>query len=208
MSSAADVPTEPDTSPTAPDPARLSYAEFGAAFVHEAVTPERITAVIHGITGEAVRVGPMHAGPGGVATANAVGHIGEPSATVTGHDPLAYQVSLPAALEVDVTVAGTRHHFDVEATIRVAFTVALAPPLSICIVPDSPTYRDVDVVVHPKGVQARVLARAGNVEREMRKHIARYVRERLVNEVAAFSTIDLMPLMKGVASQLTGETTS
>jgi hypothetical protein len=183
----------------------LSYAEFGEAFVHAAVTPERICAVIHGITGEAVRVGPMSAGPGGVATANAVGHIAEPSVAVTGHDPLAYAVTLPAKLDVDVTAAGTRHHFDVEATIRITFTVRLVPPLSLCIAPDSPTYENVEVVVHPKGIQARVLARSGVVEREMRKNIARYVRQRLDTEVAAFSTIDLMQLMHGVASQLTGE---
>lgn len=182
---------------------RLSYAEFGEAFVREAVTPERISDVIHGITGEAVRVGPMNAGPGGVATANAVGHIGEPSVLVTSNDPLSYQVSLPAELDVDVTAAGTKHHFDVEATVRVAFTVVLAPPLSLCIVPESPTYRDVDVVIHPKGIQARVLARSGIVEREMRKNIARYVRERITTEVSAFSVVDLLPLMGAVATQLT-----
>ena len=54
-------------------------------------------------------------------------------------------------------------------------------------------------------VQARLLARSGIVEREMRKNIARYVRERIGHEVSSFSTIDLMPLMKGVADQLTGE---
>ena len=35
----------------------------------------------------------------------------------------------------------------------------------------------------------------------MRKHIARYVRERIGNEVAAFSTVDLMPLMTAVANK-------
>jgi hypothetical protein len=182
----------------------MSYAEFGAAFVREAVTPERIKAVIRGVTDEAVRVGPIPAGPGGVASANAVGRIGEPLIVVTGHDPLGYQVSLPVELDVDATVAGTKHHFDVEATVQVSFAVALAPPLSICIVPESPTYRDVDVVVHPKGVQAKLVARAGNVERELRKHIARYVRERIATEVAAFSEVDLLPLMSAVAKQLTG----
>ncbi|MGN6475312.1 MAG: hypothetical protein ACTHK4_16905 [Mycobacteriales bacterium] len=183
---------------------RMTYAEFGEAFVHEAVTPERITAVIHGVTGSEVRVGPIEAGPGGVATANAVGTIGDPSVEVTGHDPLGYLVILPAQLEVDVTAAGTKHHFDVDATIRVSFMVALEPPLSLCIVPESPTYRDVDVDVHPKGLQARVLARSGIVERELRKNIARYVREQIATEVAAFSVVDLLPLMTSVADQLTG----
>ena len=161
--------------------------------------------MIRAITGEAIRVGPLHAGPGGVATANAVGRIGQATTEVTGHEPLAYKVSLPANLEVDVTAAGTKHHFDVEALVRVFFTVNLTPPLSICIVAESPTYLDVDVDVRPKGVQARLLARSGIVEREMRKNIARYVRERIGHEVSSFSTIDLMPLMKGVADQLTGE---
>lgn len=185
--------------------ARMSYAEFGAAFVHEAVTPERISTVIHGITGEEVRVGPLEAGPGGVATANAVGRIGDATVLTTGHDPLGYLVTLPAKLDVDVTAAGTRHHFEVEATIRVMFTVTLAPPLSICIVPESPSYRDVDVVIHPKGIQARVLARSGIVEKEMRKNIARYVRDRVATEVAAFETVDLLPLMTAVANRITGE---
>jgi hypothetical protein len=182
----------------------MSYAEFGSAFVHEAVTPERISAVISRLTGEAVRVGPLPAGPGGVASANAVGHIGDPAVHVTGHDPLSYQVSLPVDLEVDATVAGTKHHFDVDATVRVSLSVTVAPPLSICIVPESPTYRDVDVQVHPKGMQAKLVARAGNVEREMRKHIARYVRERIATEIAAFEEVDLLPLMSAVAKQITG----
>ncbi|HVT21187.1 MAG TPA: hypothetical protein VHE57_07360 [Mycobacteriales bacterium] len=184
--------------------AQMSYAEFGAAFVHEAVTPDRIREVIRRITGEVVRVGPLEAGPGNVATADAVGRIGDAVVLLTGHEPLGYQVSLPVELDVDVTVAGTRHHFDVEATVQVSFTVLLAPPLSICIVPESPTYRDVDVVVHPKGMQARLVQRAGNVDREMRKHIARYVRERIASEVAAFEELDLVPLMTAVANQLTG----
>ncbi|HVY09805.1 MAG TPA: hypothetical protein VHB18_06655 [Mycobacteriales bacterium] len=185
----------------------MNYAEFGAAFVHAAVTPERISAVIRGITGEEVRVGPLAAGPGGVATANAVGRIGEPAPEITGHDPLAYKVSLPVTLDVDVTAAGTKHHFDVNATVRVFFTVALTPPLSISIVAESPTYLDVDVDIRPKGMQAKLLARSGIVEREMRKNIARYVRERISDEVSAFSTIDLVPLMTSVADHITGEVT-
>jgi hypothetical protein len=182
---------------------QMSYAEFGAAFVREAVTPERILEVIHAIADEPVRVGPIDAGPGGVAAANAIGHIGDPTVTLTGHEPLAYQVSLPVELDVDVTVAGTKHHFDVEANVRISLSVTLAPPLSICIVAESPTYRDVDVVVHPRGMQAKLVARAGNVDRELRKHIARYVRERITTEVAAFETVDLLPLMAAVAQQLT-----
>jgi hypothetical protein len=182
----------------------MSYAEFGSAFVHEAVTPERITAVIRNIAGDAVRVGPMHAGPAGVAIANAVGTINDAHVTKTGDEPLAYAVALPVDLSLDVTVAGTKHHFDVDAIVQVRFRVVLAPPLSICIEPESPTYRDVEVTVHPRGMRARVVGQAGNIDRELRKQIARYLRERITTEVSGFSEVDLLPLMKNVADQLTG----
>lgn len=185
------------------NPESMSYAEFGAAFIHTAVTPERISDVIHGITAEPVRVGPINAGPGGVALASAVGAIGEPMIAVTGDEPLAYSVELPVDLDLDVTVAGTKHHYDIDAVVRIAFTVALGRPLSVCIVPESPTYRDVTVDVRPKGMQAKVLGRVGDIERELRKHIARYVRERIEAEVSDFSVVDLVPLMERVAAQLT-----
>jgi hypothetical protein len=181
----------------------MSYAEFGAAFIHEAVRPERITEVIRGVAGEAVKVGPMQAGPGGVAVANAVGHLGQAVVEKTGHEPLSYGVNLPVDLELDVTVAGTKHHFDIDAIVHIAFTVVLAPPLSICIVPESPTYRDVTVEVRPRGLQAKMVGRIGDIERELRKHIARYVRERITAEVKDFAALDLVPLMAAVADQLT-----
>lgn len=181
----------------------MSYAEFGAAFIHEAVTPQRIADVIRDLAGAAVEVGPITAGPGGVALASAVGRLGDPAIELTNEEPLAYAVSLPVDLALDVTVAGTKHHFDVDATVRIAFTVVLARPLSICIVPESPTYRDVTVDVHPRGMQARMIGRFGDIERELRKHIARYVREQIDNEISDFSEVDLVPLMARVADQLT-----
>jgi hypothetical protein len=184
----------------------MSYAEFGREFINQAVTPQRIRDVIRGIAGAAVKVGPIQAGPGGVALASAVGKIGDAVVTTTGDEPLSYVVELPVDLALDVTVAGTKHHFDIDAVVRIAFTVVLAPPLSICIVPESPTYQDVTVDVHPKGLQAKMIGRVGDIERELRKHIARYLRERITTEVSDFSTVDLVPLMAGVADQLTRPT--
>lgn len=195
---------DPESEPESALPvSSLTYAEFGKAFIHEAVAPERIAGVIRGITGEAIKVGPIPAGPANVAVANAVGKVGEPATEATGEDPLCYDVRLPVELALDVTVAGTKHRFDIDAVVRIAFTVVLAPPLSICIVPEAPTYRDVTVEVHPRGLQARMIGRVGDVEREVRKHIARYVRERITTEVSDFSVVDLVPLMARVANQLT-----
>ena len=88
----------------------MSYAEFGARFIHEAVAPQRISDVIGGIAGEAVKVGPLNAGPGGVATARAVGRIGDPAVAVIGEEPLSYAVDIPVDLELDVHDGGQPHY--------------------------------------------------------------------------------------------------
>jgi hypothetical protein len=184
---------------------RLSYADFGAAFVRHAVTAERIGAVIARIAGEEVRVGPIHAGPGGLATATAVGRLSDPIVTVVRDEPLTYRVVLPTRLAVEVNIAGTRHRYDVDASIRLTLSVALVPPLSVCVVPERPTYRDVDIDVHPQGLQARVVGIAGNIDVELRKHTARYLRERIEQDAAEFAVVDLRPLISQAADQLTGD---
>ena len=56
----------------------ISYGEFGVRFVHEAVTDERVADAIAAIAGDSVEVGPLSAGPGGLARARAKGRIGWP----------------------------------------------------------------------------------------------------------------------------------
>ena len=173
----------------------MSYEEFGSAFVHEAVTPARISGVIRELAGDMVKVGPMGAGPGGVATATAVGTVAEPVVEQTGDDPLSYIVRLPVDLKLDVNVAGTHHHYTAEAEVQVGIAVRLEEPLSICIEPTPPSRRNVTVNVHAKGIQAKVLGRIGDIDNELRREIAAYVRERIESDASQFSNVDLRPIM-------------
>lgn len=173
----------------------MTYEQFGAAFVHEAVTPERISGVIRGLAGGAVRVGPMAAGPGGIASAKASGTVGEPDVTKTGDDPLAYSVILPVDLKVDVVVAGVSHHYKAQASVRIGITVRLEKPLSICIEPTPPRRGDVTVKVQAKGLPAKVLGRVGDIDNEMCREIAAYVKARIDADASEFSNVDLRPLM-------------
>jgi hypothetical protein len=175
--------------------ATLSYEEFGAAFVHEAVTPARITGVIRNLAGSQVNVGPMDAGPGGVASATATGTMEEPVVEQTGDDPLAYRVTLPVKLDLDVVVAGAHHRYAADATVVIGIAVHLAAPLSICIEPTPPSRRDVTVKVNAKGLQAKLLGRVGDIDNEIRREIAAYVRARIESDGSQFSNVDLRPLI-------------
>lgn len=173
----------------------MSYEEFGAAFVHEAVTPARIAGVIRALAGGPVEVGPLRAGPGGVAAATATGTVAEPVIEETGADPLAYRVRLPVELELQVDVGGSQHHYTAEADVHVGITVRLEPPLSICIDPTPPSRHDVSVRVHAKGLQAKVLGRVGDIDNELRREIAAYVTSRVESDGSQFARVDLRPLM-------------
>lgn len=174
----------------------MTFEQFGAAFVREAVTPARITGVIRSIAGGVVSVGPLQAGPGGLAAAVAEGRVGDPVVTQTGDEPLAYCVDLPVDLALDVNVAGSHHRYSAKATVKIGFTVRLEEPLSICIEPTPPTRRDVTVDVHAKGLQAKVLGRVGDIDTELRREIAAYVKARIDADASDFANVDLRPLMQ------------
>jgi hypothetical protein len=173
----------------------MTYEQFGSAFVHEAVTPARISGVIRDLAGDVVKVGPMQAGPGGLASAVASGTVNDPVVEQTNDDPLAYTVSLPVDLKLDVNVAGTHHHYSAAATVKIGIAVRLEEPLSICIEPTAPTRNDVTVKVHAKGLQAKVLGRIGDIDNELRREIATYVKHRIESDGSQFSNVDLRPLM-------------
>jgi hypothetical protein len=173
----------------------MTYEEFGAAFVHEAVTPERISGVIRGLAGDVVKVGPLAAGPGGIASAIASGTISEPLVDVVSDDPLTYRVTLPVDLSLDLNVAGTHHHYTAKAKVRIGIAVHLEAPLSICITPTPPGRGDVSVKVDAKGIQAKVLGRIGDIDNELQKEIAAYVKSRISSDASEFSNVDLRPLM-------------
>jgi hypothetical protein len=173
----------------------MTYEQFGSAFVHEAVTPDRIKGVIRTIAGDVVTVGPIPAGPGGVASAKASGSVAEPIVTQTSDDPLGYSVTLPIDLDLEVHVAGGRHHYNAEAEVRIGIAVRLEPPLAICIEPTPPTRQEVTVKVHAKGLQAKVLGKVGDIDNELRREISVYVTERIAADTADFANVDLRPLM-------------
>lgn len=174
---------------------RLTYEEFGTAFVAHAVTPQRILAVVRAIAGDEVNVGPIQAGPGGMAQANAHGRIGEPNIEHTGDDPLSYLIRLPVELELRVDVGGGKHDYTVQAEVRITLTVHLERPLVVVIEPATPGRGDVDVKVRAKGMQAKMVGKLGDIDNELKHHIAAYVRARIEADTTDVTRVDLEPLM-------------
>lgn len=174
----------------------ISYADFGAAFVLAAVTPERIQGVLGDITGEQIAVGPLRAGPGGAATATAVGRVGPAQTQRVSIEPLEYRLTLPVTLTLNVDVAGVNHAFTGDLTVNISLTVRTAAPLTILVEVGQVRSSDVTSRVQAKGLRAKALALIGDLDGELRRHVATYVNERVSSpEARGATTIDLLPIM-------------
>lgn len=180
----------------------LDYEEFGSAFIYRAVTPDRIVEAVSRIAGDVVELGPIKAGPGGRATVNARGRLGEPEADEAGSDPLVYEVRIPVDVDLEVKV-GTVNRYNATGTIDLRLAVRTVAPLSIVIEVEPVRPKDVHFDIEAKGMPAKLLGRAGDVDGELRRHTSDYVNERLgAPETRRFTNIDLLPLMDQVWAEL------
>lgn len=174
----------------------LDHRAFGEAFVYRAVTPERVVDAVRRIAGDEVRLGPIKAGPGGRATVDATGRIGVPEADETAADPLTYTVRLPLDVALEVKV-GTVNRYRASGTIDLRMRVLTLAPLTLFIDIDHVGPHDIDFRIEAKGVPARLLGRAGDVDGELRRYTAEFVNDRIsAPDTARFTRIDLVPLIE------------
>jgi hypothetical protein len=175
---------------------QIGYAEFGAAFVEHAVSPERVTEVLARITGDTITVGPVAAGPGGAARATCTGTLAPPRLRRASAEPLVYAVTLPVTVSLSVDVAGSTHRYDGSLEVRFDITVETHAPLTIVVVPARVSARDVSCDIGAKGLRAKAVAALGDLDGELRREVAAYVNERMEGEdAAAVTRIDLLPVI-------------
>jgi len=158
----------------------ISYEQFGNNFVTQVVTPERVAATIARVAGSEVKAGPMQAGPGGAASVTATGRIGEITARVVFADTrLAFEATVPIALELGVRVAGVTHRYKGSLTVPLYLSVRAIEPVTIAIDIEPISPDNVQVRLSAEGVRARLLQRLGNVDDQVRRTVAKVVTERL-----------------------------
>jgi hypothetical protein len=155
----------------------IPYEQFGVNFVTMAVTNERLADALAAVAGDVIEVGPLAVGPANAATVDAHGVVGTP--VVERHEgiPLSFTAVLGVDLSLDVKVAGVNHHYDARLTVPLRLTVRTEEPINLVIDVARVSSRDIDVRLKADGMRAKVLSRLGNVEDEIRRQVARFVRE-------------------------------
>jgi hypothetical protein len=162
-----------------PEDRRVSYATFGERFFELAVTEPRILGGLDGLAGDPIAFGPIGAGPGKLAQVRATGEIGRASVTRLPGDEVAFRLTIPVSLDLDVGLGPDHHKFHAAVAVRLKLTARAAEPLRVVIDVDTPTGRDVTVTVQAEGLRAAVLQRASGMDREIGLFVAKFVTREL-----------------------------
>ncbi|MCA1705656.1 MAG: hypothetical protein LC808_21315, partial [Actinobacteria bacterium] len=178
----------------------MSYEQFGVNFVRHAVTPERIKASITDLAGDKIETVPSPVGPGGMATAKSVGHIGTVRVTAAPGDLVAFDAVLPIELDLEVRVGPVPNRYRGLIEVPLKLTVHTAQPLMLVIEIAPVVPKDVLVDLRSTSMGADVLQRMGNIDAEVQGQVARMVNEKMnTDEAKAARIIDVDALLAETA---------
>lgn len=162
-----------------PHPEATSYEEWGAAFFREAVNEERVLGAVDTLTGRPIDVGPMGVGPGRIAKVRAFGSIGRADASRLPGERIAYQVLLPVDVTFELDLQVETQRFDADVLVPLTLTALALRGVRIHIHAQPPRARDVQVRVRAGTRRATMVQRLANVQGELQRFIAGYVRREL-----------------------------
>lgn len=170
---AARIDGRPDDAP----PARfewLSPAEFGDRFFRHAVTERRIAAEVADLKGREVSIGPLRAGPRDVATVSATGVVGAPTVAANEGELVTMRVRIPLDLDLAVTVSRALPY---RAAIVITLELVARAADELSVVIDIPPIDASTVAVEltSRGVLGRLVGSIGDIEGQIREHVAAYV---------------------------------
>ncbi|MBN9619730.1 MAG: hypothetical protein J0H43_08360, partial [Actinobacteria bacterium] len=166
----------------------LADDEFGAQVLARAVNHDRVARAVAGLPGQPIEIGPLPAGPRGLASVRATGSVSSAAVTAADRPGVTYDLTVALGLDLDVSAAG-RHRYHAEVTLPVPITAHPTPPLTIDVEvgPVDPASVTVDLVAH--GAGARLIARAGSLPAQLRRRVASAANKQIA--AGAPRTVDL-----------------
>lgn len=171
---------------------RIDYGRFGQLFFDYAVTESRIRHSLDSLREEPIVLGPMAGGPGGMARIVGNGRLQEPSVAQRDDSTVCFDVVLPVDLALSVRFTGITYHFSARLRIPLVLTAEAHRPLLIRLHVAPPSPDNITLRLKPRGRSGAMLARMANMENEIRRQAATYVREEMQSPaVRALCDIDI-----------------
>ncbi|MDQ2796416.1 MAG: hypothetical protein M3Y06_04540 [Actinomycetota bacterium] len=154
------------------EPAAVSDAEFARAFFRRAVTRERVVAALESLRSKEFGFGPYSAT--GLARVAATGTLGTANVVVADVDQAAYEVTVPAVLDLSIRL-GVESTLRADAQIDLVLTPRAAAPLLLVIDIAAVRAQDVRITVHGTGLGGVLSGLLGSLVDELRGQVARQI---------------------------------
>jgi hypothetical protein len=175
----------------------VSRDGFEPAYMHSAVTPERVADGIRRIVGDEIQFGPVRLGPANLASASGIGRLGSVQAERVSGEPGRLRVDVPVRLWITVRVGVRLAKIDAHLNVRLALWARLCDPLALEIHITEPSSRDVTVVrLETSGTPRRLLEAVVNIDEELHQQVRRFVANTLSKpSTQPYTRIDLDALI-------------
>ena len=159
----------------------MSFDEFGVAFYRTAVTEERIRNAVADLAGRVIDIGPLKAGPKGIAEVTATGAVGKPLVSRRGGGEfVVLDLVIPVSLDLLISVR-RGNHYTASIEIPLVLTAKAADYLLIVIDVPAPDADDIRIDLKAKGLGASVLNMIGGIKGEIAEQVASVVAEELAD---------------------------
>ncbi|MBJ8343673.1 hypothetical protein [Antrihabitans sp. YC2-6] len=159
----------------------MTYNDFGAKFYRTAVTEERIASAVEDLDGRQIEIGPLKAGPKGIADVNATGKVGKPLVSRRGTgDFVVIDLRIPVSLDLVISLRRD-NHYAANIEIPLVLTAKAADYLLIVVDVPAPGAEDIEIDLSAKGLSATVLSMVGGIKGEIAQQVASVVAEELAD---------------------------
>lgn len=175
----------------------LSHELFARRVLSAAMPTDRVGSVIGNVIGTSIVIGPMRAGPGGVAVVTAVGVPGDIAVDDCRDPEWDLRIQVPVRLSVHVTLAGRTMRYLIDVVVRTRLRQILQAPCTVLIDVEQVGKRDVYSHTAPKGVPARLVGWVGNINDAVAERVADYINELIDSpRVVDIRRIDVAALLE------------
>lgn len=175
----------------------LSAEEFTDLVLTAAAPPDRVGEVVARLIGDHITIGPLAVGPGGIATATALGTRGDVLVASCSDAYWRQSVVIPIELQVDVKLANRRLHYLGAVQIETRFRLRLQRPCTVAVEVEDVQERHISTVVKPDGAGARLIGWIGGVNKTVAEQVLIYAKTLLASaEFDAAMHIDVMGLLQ------------
>lgn len=155
----------------------VTLSEFATRLLDVAADPERVATAASCVIENPMTIGPLRAGPGGIARASAICYVGIVSGRRIDDDAWDMVLDVPVRVGAKVAVAGQRFKFGCAIELAVRLRIKPADDLAVIVDVDAIGPDDVTTRVHAQDIPAKVVSLGYNVEADVVRLVIAHANE-------------------------------